>query len=582
MSTASLKLLFNLLALGVALGLAFGLCLGHGQDDSVWRVLASGRLIATQGGFPQGDPFNFSLPLSAPFDKDGWLFALMSYGLHQFAGLKALGLLRSLMLFGAFVLTVATGFRRGARPFSSALFALWALAAIQPPVLYGGPLAGFFFFALALFLMEGDFWPAFFSRWLWLPLAMVAWVNMDSSALLLLPMALGWALAERGSAGAERPQFPGLAMVSTLSVLAASAFLHPALWRIALDALPGPMATPFEPGAFENARLGLALLGLSGLLLLASALLPQGREHAGRDLLLFFMLALSALAWRGSLPFACFFAAPMAAARADTVIDALPLILRQLRWGLKLGALAAAIFFLPGLLAQSARPESGRPKPLPRETLAFFKDELLSGNIFNENDWSGQFIWELAPSAKVFSDGKRGSAADYVRILGAGEGWEKALGRYQADFAWLKLNNPLAKAMARSSSWQPVDFDDASVLYASVAPEHAALIKTWAPRGLRPGDMDEPFESSRLPQVEADLEGRRLQRPNSGILHYYEARYWVEKGREPLARQWLEQGIKSDPSFAPDYQLLGELRLKAGDKKGAQTFFERAAALGGL
>src|SRR5439155_14065509 len=85
-STATLKILFNLLALALACALAFVLAAPGAMDDGIWRSLAQGRLIAEGGGFPAWDPFNFSLPAGTAFDKDGWLFSLASYGLHQFAG----------------------------------------------------------------------------------------------------------------------------------------------------------------------------------------------------------------------------------------------------------------------------------------------------------------------------------------------------------------------------------------------------------------------------------------------------------------------------------------------------------------
>jgi hypothetical protein len=226
---------------------------------------------------------------------------------------------------------------------------------------------------------------------------------------------------------------------------------------------------------------------------------------------------------------------------------------------------------------------------MPRETLEFFRSETTGGNVFNDNAWAGRLAWELSPLASVFSDGRRGAADDYAAALraeAAGPGqrpdWEKILDRHKADFAWLCPNSPLAKAMARSADWQPVDFDDQSVLYAKAGPQHDKLIKTWAPRGLRPGDWDDPFDESRLPQVEADLEARLLRRPRMGILHFFEAKFWQARGKETLAREWLERGIHADPDFGPNYRLLGELRLKAGDRKGAAVFFEQAALRGSL
>jgi hypothetical protein len=579
-STSTLKLLFNLLSLAVAVCLAAALCMGAGIGDSVWRHLAEGRLIASQAGIPELDPFHFGAPVPLAFGKGAWLFSLLLYGLHQFAGIRALALLRAALGLALFLLSLATGFRRQARPFSSLLFALAALAAILPQAALSPGLCGLFFFGASLFVMEGDFWPAFFGRWIWLPAVMVAWVNLDPSALLLIPLSLAWALAERDEPSDQRPPFPALALAGTLGILAASALLNPGLWRVAFAAFPGPLDTPLDPAAFNSARPALGLLSLAALCLLASLTLPQGRLHGLRDLLVFLGLSLPALAWRGLLPYACLFAAPMAAARADLCVDALPGPLRALRWLAKAAALGTALFFLPRLLAGGAGRARDFRDSQPRETLDFFEEELLGGNVFSEKDWDGLILWRLQPPLRVF--GGAGTAQDREQILAAGEGWEGLLSQSGADFAWLRVNGSLAKAMARSAQWQPVDFDDASVLYAAVSPAHADLIKTWAPRGLRPGDMDDPFDPSRLPQVEADLESRRLKRPRLGILDYYEARLGMQRGEESLARQWLEQGIRADPGFVPSYRLLGELRLKAGDKPGAESFFERAAALGGL
>jgi hypothetical protein len=523
--------------------------------------MAQGRTIAQEGGFPAKDPFYFGAPSGETFDKDGWLFALLAFGLHQQAGLQALGALRGFLLLTCFAGMLACGFRRRARPFSSAACSLWALVSIMPFSACSGALAGLAMLSASLWLMEGNFWDSFFGRWVWLPVLLVLWVNLQAAGFWLLPLAAAWAFYERQSPG-PAPQFPMLAILSTLAVLAFCAFLHPALWRTPLLALPGPLATPFEAASFPASRGGLALLAATLLAYLACVALPQGREHAGRDAALLGGFLAAALLWKASLPYACVALAPMGAARADIVVDAMPAALRNLRWLVKTAALGCALFILPGLFAAPSPRQAQAFQP--RETVQFFKDELLDGKVACEQDWSGRLLWELSPSLKAYD-------LELDRPIPT-----------EADYAWLRINSPLAKSLSLSRDWQPLDFDDASVLYARADAAHASLIKTWAPRGLRPGDLDEPFESSRLPQVEADLEGRRLNRPHSGILMFFEARLAMEKGQDTLARQWLEQGIHADPNFAPNYRLLGELRAKEKDTKGAQEFFDRAAALGGM
>jgi hypothetical protein len=565
-STATLKLLFNLLALGTAFALALAMAASAGSraTEVPWTSLAQGRAIAQEDGFPSKDPFFATpdAPQGAAFDKDGWLFGLALFGLHQIAPMRALQGLRAGLILASFLFMVAAAFRRGARPFSSAWFSLWAAMAVLPLSPLGPALAGLALFACCLWLMEGDFWPAFFGRWVWLPGLVLVWVNFQATAWFMLPVAAAWALSERRAEAPEAPQFPALAITGTLGAVAVCLFLHPALWRTPLLALPSLPNSPFVPSSFDACKGALALLGVALLAYLACVALPQGREHARRDGLLLLSLILPSMLWKSCLPFACALAAPLAASRADIVVDAMPAALRNLRWVVKAAALVLGLCALPSLYASSLH--AAAPQSQPKETVQFFRDELMDGNAACDMGWAGRLLWELSPS---------------LRICWGGLDQELPS---EADFAWLRVNSPLAKSLSLSRDWQPVDFDDASVLYARVDAAHAALIKTWAPHGLRPGDLDEPFESSRLPQVEADLEGRRLNRPASGILHYFEAKLALDKGQEVLARQWLEQGIQADPGFAPNYRLLAELRMKLGDKKGAQAFFERAAALGGL
>jgi len=381
-----------------------------------------------------------------------------------------------------------------------------------------------------------------------------------------------------------------LSRVLVLSLLSACLFLHPALWRLPLDGVNWALASPFAPGHFAQAELGLGLLALSFLVLVASSWLRDGREHLGRDAWIFIFFGLSSLCWPGLLPYACVWAAPMLAVRSDLLLDALPGPLRASRWLLKAGLLGFGFWMLPGLLA---KPLLASSQIGPKETLGFMQSELLDGNVFSEEAWAGPLLQALAPGVRVFAhDGMLPAArsramAEAARVQNlepnrsadGKEAWENILEHSDTDFALLKLGSPLAKAMARSAYWQPVDFDDAAVLYARIIPAHAQLIKTYAPRGLRPGDLDEPFESSRLPQVEADLEERLLAKPKLGILYYFEALLWKQRQRQQLARQWLEKGLREDPGFGPNYRLLGELRVLAGDPEGGRRFLEKAAAM---
>jgi hypothetical protein len=588
--TGILKLIFNVLGLGLALALAFSLALkgapGGGPDDDARRQTAVGQAIATQGGLPEGDIFGYGQGRTAAFNKENWGYALAVFGLRQAFGDKAPGLARGASLLLCMLFLLATGFRRQARPFSTALFSLWALLCVAS-VQAGSVSSGLLLFSVCLFLMEGPFWRSFFGRWVWLPLLAVLWVNLDSGALILVPLCWLWAFAEQATPQDPAPQFPLISRVSVLTLLSASVFLHPALWRLPLDCLDWSLSPPFVPGRFAAAQTGLSLLALAFLFVVSTSWLRPGREHLGRDAWLLVFFGTGSLLWQSVLPYACVWAAPMLAARSDFLVDALPEPLKGGRWLLKVGLLAFGLWMLPGLLA---RPLSRAVVARPLGTLSFMKDELLEGNIFTESVWSGGVLEALAPGSRVFEHaGMLPSALRRARLEAARvqaveskpgkSSWEEILERSQTDFALLRLDSPLAKAMARSAKWQPLEFDDASVLYARNSPGHAAVIKKYAPRGLRPGDMSEPFEASRLPQVEADLEERLLRKPNLGILYYYEALLWKERDKRLLARQWLEKGLRADPSFAPNYRLLGELKALDSEPEASRRLLQKAVEL---
>jgi hypothetical protein len=125
--------------------------------------------------------------------------------------------------------------------------------------------------------------------------------------------------------------------------------------------------------------------------------------------------------------------------------------------------------------------------------------------------------------------------------------------------ALLPPGSPLALALSYSQDWQPVAFDDASVLFVKASPEHADLIKTYAPRGLKPGDPARVIDPSRLSQAEADLEALAGRMAAVGRYHYYRALLYQAEDDQDKVRQALEEGRRADPGFALNGQWLDYL-----------------------
>ncbi len=568
MTKSNLKLTFNLACLALGLGLGLALCRVPFQAPALWRHLAEARVLASQGGFPARDPFVFGAPGGLAFDRSGWLYGLLALWLHQAAGLAGLAWARALLLLAAFGLCLGTGFRRGSRPFSTLAFSLAALAACGP--LLQGPRQALelALFSLMLLMMEGDFWPSLFGRWVWLPLLAVAWINTGPTALLLPPLLLLWLASEPGSAQDDegRPALPGAAKAVFFLALSAGLLLNPQGWKAMLPAAPWPglSLSPLAPGRFDAAQPALCLMAFQLPLLLAAGWVGgPARRRFARDLLLFGLLGLAGLVSSGLLPFFFVWAAPVAAGRLDQLVDSLPAWTTPARWAAKLGLLLAALWWLPRAWAGSGFGLDQWRAGFPRETLDFIRNQGLADPLMAEAGWGGWISWRLEGQAPVLVDDRMAppqAARDYRDIQRAAPDWDEVLKRDGARAALLKVGSPLARAMAIAPDWQPVCFDDVSVLYVEAGPEHASLINTYAPRGLRPGDPAEPFSQGRMLQCQADLEVRLSRYPAMGRMYLYQSYLLQAEGRLDQAEQALRTGIDRDPLFEPCRQRLEQLK----------------------
>jgi tetratricopeptide (TPR) repeat protein len=576
MPLGAIRLCFNVLALLGLLGLGLGLAVSGLQSQPLdWSHLALGRQLVEAGSLPKSESILYGVNLG--FDASAWAWSWGAAEALRVFGPVCLRWMDALLVLGAGLGLVAAGFRRGSRPFSTALFVAWALAAARPDLHPGAGLWAWTAFCAALYLLEGDFWPAFFNRWIWLaPLALVT-VNLSPAAWALAPLASLWMANEGGEGTAGAPAQPRLSKGIFLAVLLACLCLHPQglmpLWR----SLGHGLSTPLDPRYFVPRQSALLLLAVAGALLLASSWIRGGRSHLGRDAGLLLAFGLAALLERDALPWALATAAWISAARFDALVDGLPPLLRALRWPAKGAALAGLLAFT---VAGGPRWEA-RPAPaLPKQSLEFYQQQLLDLRVLCPPVWTGYLAFQAPPGAGFALDQRGLAPPDRQERLGQaldGQGdWSAALDADGVEACWLPLGSPLAVALSTAQAWQPVSFDDAAVLYVRSTPANAELIRVNAPRGLRPGDCTRPVDPTRLVQAEADLEARLNQDPSCGVLYLYQAELWLAKGQEAKARQTLEAGIRADADFAPNYARLADLRAARGDRLPAAALYRNA------
>jgi tetratricopeptide (TPR) repeat protein len=584
------RLLFNSLALTLGLGLALAvLVLGLRPAPPPYLSLVEGRVLAEAGALPRTEAVVYTAPADQPFDARTWGYDLLAFLAVRSFGLGALRLGDAVALGLGLLGLAAAFFRRGARPFSTALCLVWlawaSLGDLSPgPLLWAWALA-----CLCLGLLEGPFWEAFFGRWVWVAPLVVLWVNVHGSAWVLVPVLGIWLLFEGQGADPLRPQQAVLAKLGFFALLLVLLCLHPLGWRLPWLSWRSWGPSPLLPGVFEAHQSALLLLAFSLLALVASSWTAGGRASLGRDGALFVVAVLAALFSADALPLALVYCAPMAATRADQVVDALPSALRSLRWPLKAAVLGALLWSWlphPGRSSWAARlPTAAAEAPLPQRVLKFYEQELLNVRLLCPPEWAGGVAWKLAPQVALALDqrgaavaGRANTEALQEALRAEGPWRETLLGR-QVEACLLPLGSPLAIALARALDWQPVAFDDLGVLYVRALPTQKELIRVQAPRGLRPGDPAQPFDPGRLSQAEADIEARLTHDPDLGVLYFYSAELWLAKEQPARARQALEAGVRADPTFAPNYLRLAALRQAAGQAGPAKAALERGLSL---
>ncbi|HXC65282.1 MAG TPA: hypothetical protein VNZ67_13050, partial [bacterium] len=243
MDLGALRLCFNVVALLGLLGLGLGLAvLGLQGQPLDWSHLALGRQMVEAGSLPKSESILYGVSLA--FDASCWAWSWAAAETLRVFGTACLRWIDGGLVLAAGLGLVAAGFRRGSRPFSTALFAAWALAASRPDLHPGPGLFTWAAFCAGLYLLEGDFWAAFFNRWIWLaPLALVT-VNLSPTAWALAPLAGLWMANEGGPGSEGAPLQPRLAKGLFLAVLLACLCLHPQgpapLWRLAAQGFATP------------------------------------------------------------------------------------------------------------------------------------------------------------------------------------------------------------------------------------------------------------------------------------------------------------------------------------------------------
>ena len=461
---------FALVAAAYAVGMITSIA-----DPDLWGYMAFGYTFWTQPGFPYTDPFSY-MPTNPVWIYHEWLTGVVMFPLYAGFGDFALQILRYGLAAGALGFVYATAKKGGTQTLvalAGLFFAVFAISTGYAPV--RAQVFTYFFFAVALYLLEDCRLTHRFKRLWWFPPIILIWCNLHGgfvAGLAVLGLyALGEALARR--------KFKPYLLILAPCLLAT--LVNPYGWHywpylIKAILMPRPeiaewisMWRAFTMG-YKHLSLPL-FIGLFPIALLF-CLGPLKKNYAvvlvlASTIWMAFShirhIPLMALAMAALLPsHAAYF---FTSKTRETRMLLLALILSLGYMGFLNTKVLLAHKDYPGFfrapLSLEALPSSQvleGQMAYPTGGIAFLKEKGISGNILTEFDWGEFVMWSL-PDSKVAMDGRYETVYPdevckaFFSFAYGRPGAEEYLEKYPHQIALLKTKSITSAQLVRSRAW---------------------------------------------------------------------------------------------------------------------------------
>ncbi len=104
----------------------------------------------------------------------------------------------------------------------------------------------------------------------------------------------------------------------------------------------------------------------------------------------------------------------------------------------------------------------------PVQAVNWLNSHSQQGHMFNEFDWGGYLLLKLVPRQQIFMDGHThiyGEALtrEYETVVTLDNDWQKILDKYQVQWAIVRTNSPIARAL-EDVHWNTIYQDDTAVV----------------------------------------------------------------------------------------------------------------------
>lgn len=459
-------------------------------DSDLWWHLAAGEHTLQSGAPLLNDIYSFTRA-GSDWINHSWLGEVLFAGSYRLAGWTGVCALTALAAAGSLTLVF---FQMSGPPLWRAFFVVLA-ALVAAPVWSPRPQI---FSLVMLALVNGVVlrWRNGRGGLFWLPLLFILWSNLHGGYVLGLILLGCWAAGMAVDGWMGREGKPGGQAVRSLLLWTALCLPAVVINPNGLDML----RIPFQTVGVDTLRLAIPewaspdfhdlvqqpfLVMLAGLL---AVLGLAGKPASGVDLArVVVFTAMALVARRNFGPFAVA-TLPVLVESGWQVVERLrdqtglvsrlfprrvglaplrprwmPLVNGVLLALIGLAALVkAAAVTLPPVMDEAVRAN------FPAGAVDWMKANQVEGRLFNEYAWGGYLIRSL-PDVPVYVDGRTDLYGDdllgqWLRVTGAGEGWQDVLAEWQIDLVLLPPGLPVVAELP-GAGWQEGYRDETSVLF---------------------------------------------------------------------------------------------------------------------
>jgi hypothetical protein len=483
------------------------------DGDIGWHI-RNGQLIVNLRVLPRTDVFSSTMN-GQPWFAWEWLYDAIIGAVYNTTGLNGVVTISVWIIATSFLIAVRMMLRGGGNYIIILVLFLLAVSAAMIHALARPHLVSWLFVVVWFAILDREETEPgntrLRTRLYWLPVLMLAWVNLHGGFLLGFVLLGIYAIAALLSAASRDAVARSIAtrrvkLLAEISVLSALASLvnpygyslHLHIYRYLSNRFLMTHISEFKSPNFHGVaeRCFVLLLAISSLAVAVSwrrcqrshilLLLFSGYTglHASRNIPISSLLLAMITAPLLSLHLQRFAEAQSGsvlrafASRLHAFSKKTNLTQNQLKghlWpALALIVIAWACLHNGSIGSSHLLNAHFDPRHFPVQAVDRFADEKVTEPVFTQDSWGGYLIYRLFPQTKVVVDDRHDLYGEYflreyLKVLHVEPGWQSVLDNWKVNLVVMPRNSPLTAALYSDPLWRAVESDDVATTFQRIS-----------------------------------------------------------------------------------------------------------------